>query len=64
MTDTKPSSMSKFRKENKRVDYYPTADAIAAIERLKPHYPDAPTRAIIDMLVVAGIKALTAKVTK
>jgi hypothetical protein len=62
MTERKPS-MQKFRKENKRVDYYPMPDAVAAIERLRQHYPDAPTRALIDMLVMAGIKALTAKVT-
>jgi hypothetical protein len=55
--------MQKFRRENKRVDYYPMPDAVAAIERLRQHYPDAPTRALIDMLVMAGIKALTAKVT-
>lgn len=62
MTERKPS-MQKFRRENKRVDYYPMPDAVAAIERLRQHYPDAPTRALIDMLVMAGIKALTAKVT-
>ena len=61
MTERKPS-MKKFRKENRRVDYYPMPDAVAAIERMKPHYPDEPTRAIIDMLVMAGIKALLPRV--
>ncbi len=58
----KPSSMRKFRKENPRIDYYPLPSAVAAIERLRTHHPDAPTRAIIDMLVVAGIKALCPRI--
>ncbi len=62
MTERKPS-MQKFRRENPRHDYYPMPDAIAAIERLRQHYPDAPTRALIDMLVVAGIESLLPKVT-
>jgi len=62
MTDNKPSSMAKFRKENKRVDYFPTSRAVAAIELLRKHYPDAPTRALIDMLCVEGIKTLVPKV--
>lgn len=59
MTDhQKPSSMRKFRRENPRIDYYPTPDAVEAIERLKRQHPDEPTRGIIDMLVVAGFKSL------
>ena len=62
MTERKPS-MQKFRKENPRHDYYPIPDAETAIEQLRQHYPDAPTRALIDMLVVAGANALLPKVT-
>ena len=57
MPEPKPS-MLKFRKENKRYDYYPTQATGAAIERLQKANPDAPTRHIIDTLVVAGIKAM------
>ena len=55
------SSMSEFRKHNRRIDYFPVPDALSAIEQLRKLHPDAPMRAIIDMLVVAGIKALAPK---
>jgi hypothetical protein len=57
--------MSKFRKDNPRIDYYPAPDAAAAIERFRLHHPNVPTRALVDVLVVAGFKALapTKKVT-
>lgn len=58
MEQTKPeSTMQKFRRENRRIDYYPTEDAHLAIERLRKTKPAVCTREIIDMLVVAGINA-------
>lgn len=51
------STMQKFRRENRRIDYYPTEDAHLAIERLRKTKPAVCTRELIDMLVVAGINA-------
>ncbi len=57
MEQAKPkSSMTDFRKQNPRIDYYPTPDALAAIERLRKTTPNASTRELIDTLVVAGEK--------
>lgn len=50
------SSMREFRSHNKRIDYYPTPEATDAIERLRLLHPTAPTRALLDMLVLAGIR--------
>jgi hypothetical protein len=57
VSKSKPS-LVRFRKEHVRLDYYPTGRAAQAIERLRQLHPGASTRAIIDALVVAGIKAL------
>ena len=54
---TKPS-LVKFRKDHVRIDWYPTGRAAQAVERLRQLHPGASTRAILDALVVAGIKAL------
>lgn len=55
---TKPkSSMAKFRRENKRVDYFPIPKAQAAIERLRKAMPGLCTRELIDTLVLKGEKA-------
>jgi hypothetical protein len=61
MSEKQTQYMHKFRKQNRRYDYYPTPEAIAAIERMKKFHPDAPTRALIDLLLVAGIKATVAQ---
>ena len=53
----KVSAVRKFRKENPRIDYFPTPDAVAAIERLRKANPGFCTRELIDMLVVEGGKA-------
>ena len=53
----KPSSMAKFRKENPRIDYYPTKPALDAVARLRTQYPEATTRECLDMLVTAGLKS-------
>lgn len=59
MTDqTKPESTTqKFRKVNRRFDYYPTTDALATIERLRQSKPGESTRLLLDRLVLAGAKA-------
>lgn len=57
MNHRKPS-LQKFRKENPRIDYYPTPDAAAAIERLRQSYPSACTRELVDTLVVKGCNAM------
>ena len=55
---TKPkTAMQKFRCENPRIDYFPTEDAVAAIERLRKAKPGVCTRELLDMLVVEGGKA-------
>jgi hypothetical protein len=50
------SSMTEFRKQNPRIDYYPTANAAAVIERLKKCNPNACTRELLDALIVKGGK--------
>lgn len=65
MEQTKPeSTMQKFRRENRRIDYYPTEDAHLAIERLRKTKPAVCTREIIDMLVMAGNNAYFPKSKK
>ena len=55
---TKPkSSMAKFRRENRRVDYYGMPEPLAVIERLRKCNPGASTRELIDALIVKGGKA-------
>ena len=63
---TKPkSSMTEFRKKNPRVDYFPTPEAMAAIDVLRKSYPDVSMREVIDTLVIAGIRSFIPKaVTK
>ncbi len=57
MDQLKPkSSMTAFRSQNPRIDYFPTPDAVAAIERLRKTTPNASTRELLDTLVVAGEK--------
>ena len=50
------SSMTDFRKQNPRIDYYPTAHAAAVIERLKKCNPNACTRELLDALIIKGGK--------
>lgn len=63
MTDvTKPeSTMQRFRKVNRRIDFYPTTDALAALERLRQSRPHESTRLLLDRLVIAGAKLLIAE---
>lgn len=56
MEQAKPKSMTAFRKLNPRIDYYPTANAAAVIERLKKCNPNACTRELLDALIVKGGK--------
>ena len=48
--------MTDFRRQNTRIDYYPTAGAAAVIERLRKCNPDACTRELLDALIVKGGK--------
>ena len=57
MEQTKVSAVRKFRSENPRIDWYPTPQSVAAIERLRRANPGVSTRELIDALVVAGGKA-------
>ena len=52
------SSLQKFRKENRRVDFYPTRDSLAALERLRQRRPHESTRLLLDRLVIAGAKSI------
>jgi len=57
MEQAKPkSSMTDFRRQNTRIDYYPTANAIAVIERLRKCNPTFCTRELLDVLIVKGGK--------
>ena len=52
-------SLKKFRQANPRVDYYPTPEAMAAIDWLRQRHPKASTRELIDALVEKGKEALS-----
>ena len=52
-------NLKKFRQANPRVDYYPTPEAMAAIEWLRERHPKASTRELIDALVRKGKDALS-----
>lgn len=55
----KPTTpLTNFRRQNPRIDYYPTPEAAAAIERLRQSNPGVCTRELIDVLVVKGCHAL------
>ena len=57
MEEAKPkSSMTKYRRENPRYDYYPTPDAAKIIEVLRKFNPGATTREVLDALIVKGGK--------
>ena len=57
MTEQTKSAMQKFRRVNPRIDYFPTENAVAAIERLRQSKPGVCTRELLDMLVVKGVDA-------
>lgn len=46
--------LANFRRQNPRIDYYPTPQAAAAIERLRKCNPGVCTRELIDALVMKG----------
>lgn len=56
MEQAKPKRLAvrKFRSENPRIDYFPTPDAVSAIERLRQSKPGVCTRELLDMLIVEG----------
>ena len=57
-TEAKPeTTMQRFRKKYPRIDYYPDWEVLEAIERLRKVNPGKSTRALLDFLVAAGIKA-------
>ena len=56
MEQAKPKSMTAFRRQNTRIDYYPTQDAAAVIERLRKCNPTFSTRELLDVLIVKGGK--------
>lgn len=51
------TTMQRFRKKYPRIDYYPDWSVLEAIERLRANNPGKSTRALLDFLVAAGIKA-------
>lgn len=53
----KQTSIQKFRQENRRIDYYPTDLAQAAIDRCSKLFPELSMREAIDLLVTKGIHA-------
>lgn len=46
-----------FRKRERRIDYYPAPNALAAISKLQAHKPTFNMRQLIDMLVIQGCNA-------
>jgi hypothetical protein len=49
----------RFRKDNPRIDYYPSEQAEAAINELHKANASFPIRSIIDHLVLRGAKAIS-----
>jgi hypothetical protein len=57
----KPGSMQRFRKNNRRIDYYPAEGALDAIDALHRANPGWSLRELVDYLVVTGYKAASGK---
>jgi hypothetical protein len=57
----KPGSMQRFRQNNRRIDYYPTESASAAIQTMRDANPSWSLRELVDYLVVTGYKAASGK---
>lgn len=55
----KKEHLKRFRKDNPRIDYYPSEDAEAAITATHKANPKYPTTRIIDFLIVKGFKAFS-----
>jgi hypothetical protein len=57
----KPGSMRRFRQNNRRIDYYPTAGAFDAIDTMHKANPNWSLRELVDYLVVTGYKSASGK---
>jgi hypothetical protein len=57
----KAGSMRRFRQNNRRIDYYPTAGAFDAIDTMHKANPNWSLRELVDYLVVAGYKSASGK---
>ncbi len=55
----KKEHLKRFRKDNPRIDYYPSEEAEAAIAATHKANPKHPTRSIIDFLIVKGFKTVS-----
>lgn len=61
-TDSKVTAklrVQRYRAKHRRIDYAPSADALALIERHLTSGLDNCTAGVIDRLIVAGSKAIT-----
>jgi hypothetical protein len=54
------TSLRKFRERNPRIDYYPAAEARAAIAGLHRQYPGHSVSDVVNALVLAGRRAFVA----
>jgi len=54
---TRNGNVRSFRKQNRRIDYYPDVEAQAEIERLERANPDKSLRQLLDNIVLAGGRA-------
>lgn len=59
--DRRLRSMRRYRRENPRIDYYPTPEARAAIAEAQKAFAGYPARAVLDFLIVTGFKAFSGK---
>ena len=50
------AAMQAFRKRNQRIDYYPSAVALAELERVRTLNPHRPIGQLIDYLVIVACK--------
>lgn len=62
--DRRLRSMRRYRRENPRLDYYPTPEARAAIAEAQKAFAGYPARAVLDFLIVTGFKAFSGKGAK
>lgn len=59
--ESRQASVRRYRARNRRIDYVPSATALAAIETARALKLDATLAGTIDRLVVAGLDAISGK---
>ena len=63
-TSTQPSRVQRYRKRNKRIDYFPSEDVAKIIEHHRDSGTEKIIAGVIDQLIRAGHKAISGNAGK